>query len=448
MIKSGSKFQVILMIVFGAFAVGGVLIFAFAVGGVNTNSVGVVQVWGTLEQSAFNAIIRQVSETTPSLSGVKYTQKDETTYERELTAALASGTGPDIFIIRTDRAMRDAGQVWPIPFTSMPQEQFKASFVEAADSFVSQNLGVIAIPMLVDPLVLYWNKDLIQAAGHARPPVYWDEVYKMATYLDNASAEVNKSAVTIRDQNNAIKKSTIAFGEYRNVRNAKDILATLIMQAGGEITALDNNNYIAPALVTQSGVSGSAGYAAQSALRFFTDFADPTKNYYSWNRSLPDSRDAFAAGDVALYVGYASELPFIKKANPNLNFAVAAMPQIRDTKPLTFAHVYGYAISKTGRRPTAAAVAASLLANTSMSATFSTVYGIPSARRDVLSAPATGEAELFNRAALIARSWIDPDPIRTGEMFRGMIEQRTSGAVDVSEAVQRADQELAQILRQ
>ena len=443
--KRLSKFQVILLIVFGALAVSGVLIFAFAVGGNGDNGVGPIRIWGTFDETAFNAVIKQASETTAGLSQVSYQQFDPATYETELTNALASGAGPDLFIIRQDYAIKDAGKIFPIPFSSGSQEQFEASFIEAANPFVSKNLqAILAVPLLVDPLVLYWNRDLLATAGYAKPPTFWDEIVPMATYVNDGSASVNKSSVTVRDQTNTVKKSAVAFGEYANVNNAKDILATLILQAGGSITAFDTSNHLVPSL---SSATGDVAQAAESALRFYTGFADPSKNDYSWNRSLPESRSAFAAGDLGLYIGYASEEPLIRRSNPNLNFAPVALPQIRDgARALTYGHVYGFATARAARNVNSAFVVAQLLATTNLSQSFSIALGIPSARRDVLSLKSTGNSDVFNRAAIISRSWVDPDPDKTSQAFRGMIENTTSGSVSVSEAVQRADQEIARIL--
>ncbi len=443
--KSLSKFQTILLIVFGAFAVSGVLIFAFAVGGTGNNGVGSVRIWGTLDETAVNAVIRQASETTPALAQVSYEQHDPATYEADLTTALASGQGPDLFILRQDNAVKNAGMILPIGFESLPLEQFEATFIEAANPFVSKNLeAILAIPFLDDPLVMYWNRDLLATAGYAKPPSYWDELIPMSTYINNGSASVNQNSVTVRDQTNAIKKSAIAFGEYKNIDNAKDILATLIMQAGGSITALDGSNRLVPALSSRA---GDAAQAAESALRFYTGFADPSKNDYSWNRAMASSRAAFAAGDLGIYIGYASEEPLIRRMNPNLNFAPASLPQIRGgARSLTYGHVFGFATARGSRNPAGAVTAAYLLASTDLSKAFSTAIGIPSARRDVLAQKTTGDQEVFNRAAIISRAWIDPDPEKTNAAFQGMIESTTSGAASVSEAVQRADQEIARIL--
>ena len=441
-----SKFQTILLIVFGACAVSGVLIFAFAVGGGNNGAVGPVTIWGTFDATTFNAVVRNAAESNPDLSQVSYEQKDEATYEQDLTDALANGRGPDIFIMRQDYGVKDTGKVAWIGFSSLSQEQFKSTFVEAAETLQSANLqATVAIPFLVDPLVMYWNRDLLSSSGYAKPPSYWDEVVPMATYVNAGNTDVNKNAVTRRDQQNAVKKSAIAFGEYQNVTNAKDILAALIMQAGGSIVGVDSSGHLVPALSTRT---GAVSQPAETALRFYTGFADPAKNAYSWNRALPESQAAFASGDVGLYAGYASEEIQINRMNPNLNFAPALLPQIRGVdKQLTYAHVYALATSRASKNPSGAIAVAYLLAATNLSQAFATAYHIPSARRDVLAQPSEGDSMVFNRAAIMAKSWIDPDPEKTSEVFRDMIERTTAnGEPSVPESVSRADQELAHIL--
>ena len=81
-----------------------------------------------------------------------------------------------------------------------------------------------------------------------------------------------------------------------------------------------------------------------------------------------------------------------------------------------------------------------------MSRQLATVLGIPSARRDVLATRVEGDSDVFVRSAIIGKSWIDPDPDATAEVFRGMIEDTTSGTSLVSQAVSRADQQLSHIL--
>ena len=429
--KSLSVFQIVLIAVFGAVAVAAVLIFAFAVGGNTSTSTGTVQIWGTLDATAFNTVIRQAVESDTRLSQVSYVQKEEATFVNDVTNALAGGQGPDLVLLRQDYAYSEASKLIPVPYTSLSETQFRNTFVEAANPFLSES-GVLGIPISVDPLVLYWNRDLLSTAGFAKPPLYWDELYEMAR------------SITKRDSGGKITKSAIAFGEYVNVNNAKDILAMLILQAGGNITSRDAAGRVVPAL---SPKTGDPTQATPSALRFYTEFTDPSKDDYTWNRALPGSRQAFAAGDPALYVGYASEQPLILRMNPNLNFAAAPIPQIRGAaRALDTGRVYALVTPRTSANPTGAITVAYALAASGISKNLSTALGIPSARRDVLALPAQGDDDLFNKQAIISRSWIDPNPAKTDTMFRAMIEDTTSGASLLSEAITRAEQELEHIL--
>src|SRR5690606_38217983 len=85
----------------------------------------------------------------------------------------------------------------------------------------------------------------------------------------------------------------------------------------------------------------------ESALRFYTNFSNPSQESYSWNAALRNSRDAFLAGELAIYFGYASEIQGLRQQNPNLNFDAALMPQTRDVATtMTFGKMYGFAIAR------------------------------------------------------------------------------------------------------
>ena len=220
----------------------------------------------------------------------------------------------------------------------------------------------------------------------------------------------------------------------------------LILQAGGSITARDPGGSLVSAVSPRT---GETKQSTANALRFYTGFADPSKLYYTWNRSLPESRKAFAAGDLALYIGLASEEPLIRRTNPNLNFAVAGVPQIRGaTRSIVSGHVYAFAVPRTSKNSGGALAVALQLGNAANAQALSTALGMPPVRRDLLSQPAEGNDAIFGKQAIILTSWIDPNPDKTTAIFRDMIENTVSGAALVTEAVQRADQEMAELLGQ
>lgn len=430
--KGTSSFQIALLAIFGASAVAGMMIFAIATSTAKSSSTGPVTVWGTIDGGTFSQMISKASYGNPTLSTVTYVQHDPATYLDDITSALAEGTGPDLFFITADQAYSDVGKVIVLPYTSVSQTQYQNAFIQAADSFLSPK-GVIALPIAADPLVLYWNKDMLATAGYAQPPQYWDQIFDMATKM------------TQRDDAGTILKSAIALGSFSNVDNAKDIIAALSLQAGGTITAYDPAGRLTSTM-SKTGINPSEP-AVLTALRFYVEFADPSKNDYSWNGALPQASQDFAQGNLALYIGYASEEPTIRKENPNLNFAVAALPQIRGAAHSTdVARVYGLAVSRTSQNPNGAEAVAATLVQSANSAAFATTFNLASARRDVLSQAASGEQSLFNSEAIISYGWTDPNPDKTAAIFQAMIDDTTSGVSDIGGAVSKADAQMNQLI--
>lgn len=427
-----SSFQIILLSVLGAFFMGGVILFALASAGSKTSSIGSVVIWGTLDENTFNDVVHAASEQDNRLAGVTYVMKDPSTFETDLTDALASGKGPDLILLSQDYAFRNKDKVQPFAYTDISLTQFQGAFIDAASPFTDSD-GIIGIPILADPLVLFWNSDILAAGGHAIPPAFWDEVV----------GDVRD--VTKQSDTGAITRSGINFGGYDNIQDAKDIVTTLIMQAGNPITRLEQSGALNVVLAPEGGDSSSE---TVDALTFYTQFADPTQPMYTWNGSLPESRTMFANGDLGLYVGHSSEALIIAKKNPNLRFSIAALPQIRVGQkiPLTSATVYALAVANNTKNMAGARTVASLLATDAITSELAARYNMASALRKTVSAQATGDQDLINKQAILAKAWIDPDPEQTNALFQSMITDVVNGAAKVQEAAQRADKAISTLI--
>src|SRR3989344_5515755 len=429
-----SVFQMVILAVFGTFAVAGVLIFAFLVGSNTGVTTGPVVIWGTFDEAAFAAVLRELVESDGRLRQVSYLQKDEATFTTELTNALAAGTGPDLFIMRQDQTISEGQKIFPIPYDQLSRDTFRNIWADAAEPFLGQE-GILGVPFAVDPFVLYWNRDMLSTGGIARPPQYWEDVY-----------DITRS-VTRKNDAGTIVKSGLAFGEYTNINHAKGILSMLIMQAGGKITQRDGSGTLTPVLTARV---GDTAQPADNALRFYTQFSNPASQDYSWNRALPESRTAFAQGDLALYIGPASEEPLIRRLNPNLNFAIAiSVPQVKNAEnTVDGGYAYAFAIPRTSSNPQGALTAAYILGGPEGSQLLTLAFGLASARRDTLSQPAQGNDAVFNKMTLLVRAWEDPDSKETDRIFRDMIQSVTSGEARTLEALQRADQAMRQLITQ
>lgn len=428
-----SIFQVVLLVVFGLFLAGGVLFFAIGGldGGSNGPQIGRVVIWGTLDDGPFNGVLRALRDQDDStFGGIAYVQKDAATFDDDLTEALATGAGPDLILLSQDRILSYQNKVLVISYDYYPLNQFRESFVEEGELYLASN-GSLGLPLTLDPLVLYWNRDLLTTAGFAQPPRYWNEAYTIA------------EAISEESETGELTRSAIALGEYENVRHAKDIVSTLVMQAGGSVVGTSETG-----LRSSLGSGSSEQQPSVSALRFYTEFSNPAKDVYSWNRAQPDSRTAFANGDLALYVGYASERGAIASQNPNLNFGVAALPQAPGTeRATTYGRMHALSISRTASNAFGAREAARVLSDSSVSGALAAAYGTPPPRRDLLAAQLDGVEEILRTSALIARAWLDPDPQETNAIFRDLIEDVTSGSRRLTEAVNRANDRIANLLR-
>ncbi len=430
-----SPFQIILLAAFGAFAVVGVIIFAIATNTSKSSSTGPVVIWGTLDANTFSAAIQTASEAgDTTLQQTTYVQKDPSTYQSDLAKALASGQGPDLFLMTQDETIIDAGEATPIQSTSLSLSQFQNTFIEAADPFFSQAGQAIAIPIIADPLMLYWNKDMLASAGLSQPPQYWDQLLSITT------------ALTVKDDSGNIKKSAIDFGTYANVDHAKDILSTLIMQAGGQITRYDQSKLVSAIASNGGSLSGSTP-PTLTALDFYIEFADPSNEEYTWNGSLPESIQAFADGSLGLYIGRASEQSIIAQKNPNLNYGVALLPQIRSSSvSVDSSEVYALAVARTSKNPTGAIAVAYDLASQANTSALALAFGMAPARRDVLAEITQGNQVLIDKAAVMSYSWVDPDPQATAGIFQAMIEDTASGALSGNNAVSRADGQIGEAI--
>ncbi len=428
-----SNFQLIVTGLFVAFLLVGVAVFALFGGVFGGSGIGVVTIWGTLPQQMGDYVLDSLSSTDKSLQDVRYVEKDAVTYQTDLLNAMASGASPDLFLVDQEQLGAFSDKIIPIPYSVVSQSAYLSQYIDEGTLFLTPT-GTLALPFMVDPLVMYWNKDLFGSAGVAQPPQYWNDFLTLSPKMTSLDASQN------------VKKSAVALGQWSNVLHAKEILSTLFMQAGEFVTARTASGALTA--VFGQNTSAAAGTPAESALRFYTEFSNPGKTTYSWNRSLPQSDEAFSSGIVAVYFGFASEYKELADRNPNLRFNVATMPQLQGGgNTLTYAKITGLAIPRSARNVQGAAVVAQKFSSAQAAKILATYTGLPSDRRDVpLDTAASAVGEAFVRSALMSRGWVDPDPTQTNVVFKDMIESVVSGRNEPASAVAEASQEFLRIL--
>lgn len=427
-----SKFQVIVIGIFVVCIVAGVVLFATYKSKDATSALPTITIWGTFPSSTFSTFIQQLNNTRASALSVDYVEKSQASFDREFIEALARGQGPDVILIPQDMILRHADKITPIPYKVLSERDFKNTYIPQAELYMA-SAGSIAIPFTVDPLVMYWNRDMFSNAGIAEYPRFWDEFEDIAKRIDQ------------KDVNSNIRRSAIAMGEFSNINHAREIIGTLLLQAGNSVTHFGDNG-------VESTLGDGAFNGTQSstpAVNFFTQFSNPRHPEYSWNRSLPSSKNWFLSGSLATYFGFSSEIFDIRAKNPNLDFDVASIPQARKAKNrVTYGSMYGLSIVRTATNQSGIYSILQALTAPQALTLLNKISYLPPVRRDMIAAGSTDVYQsIFYNSALISRGWLDMSISRTSQIFQDMVESITSGRAETYNAIQTAHNELGLLLR-
>jgi ABC-type glycerol-3-phosphate transport system substrate-binding protein len=371
--------------------------------------------------------VSQLNLTRSSSLSINYLQVPEESFRKNLIEELANGRGPDAVLIPQQYMLGLSDKIVEIPNTLLPQRTFQDTFVGQSDLYITQT-GVTAIPFIIDPLVMYWNRTMFTNAGIAKYPVYWDEFASIGQKID------------VKDTNSNIRRSSIAMGEFKNINHAREILSTLLLQSGNPITF-----YGSSGIQSALGDSDYVGTRTSvPAVNFFTQFSNPRNPQYSWNRSLPSSKNSFLAGNLATYFGFASEIGELRQKNANIDYDVAPIPQARTGSiRTTYGNMYGISMVRSTTNQGNTYNIMQILTAPDAMAILSKLTFLPSVRRDVIAQGSTNPyMASFLDAALISRGWLDSDPVQSSQIFTELVESITSGRADTYNAIETASDKL------
>lgn len=390
-------------------------------------------------------------------------------YEEELLDALAEDRGPDVFMVHntwTDEYLSKIGYmpaetsvayrvqegrnlVWELRTEpSITLRQYKNDFADvvSVDTIRRVNVApagqdavlaerVIGVPTGVDTMALYYNKDLLNVAGIPTPPSTWGEFAEQVT------------RITQYDSDGDIIQSAAGIGTSNNVERSVDLLTALMIQNGTEMT--DDSGFPSFDALPDSLRSVRQVPPAYQALEFYTDFANPDKETYTWNASMPNSLDAFVQGQTAFFFGYSYHYNLIRSRAPKLNLGIAPMPQIEGNPPKNIANYWYFAVSQKSDAPTIAWNFLNRLIEPERLAPILANAGRPSARKSLLTAQLEDErVGVFAAQVLTAESWYrGRDPQAMEAAMRELIDVVLAGSLPINRAVQFARDKVAQTYR-
>jgi len=385
---------------------------------------------------------------------ITYKQFRPEEYEEALLNAWSENKGPDIFSISNNLLGKYKSKILPlpdkltVPYTeitgTIKKEKITVLKTSAAmtlkglkDNFVDTvyndvvfsttdpktkvtKTQIYGLPLSVDSLALFYNKDLLNSARIAQPPATWTE------FQD----DVKK--LTLLDRQGNIIQSGAAIGTADNVLGSADLLSILMMQNGSAMAANGRAQF------NQPSPRDIAYYPAHDALTFYADFANPGREVYTWNDEMPNSLDAFIRGQTAFFFGYSHNIPTIKAQAPKLNFGIGSLPQIEGVlTEMTYANYNVETVFKNTQHPNEAWDFVQYAASQSEAPKYLTKASKPTALRNLIGTQLEDfDLGVFAQQALIARSWYHGADYHAVEsIFKGMVNDANQGLLEIRRIV-------------
>lgn len=408
-----------------------------------------LQFWSVFDDSAvYEPIINSYRQQNPHVT-IEYRKLTINEYESTVLNALAAGKGPDIWSIHNTWLPKHQEKLAPAPADQLNLQSYQDTFVQVAEDDFTRIIKefnpqtgleedkalIYALPLAVDTLALYYNQDLFNSASIVEPPADWTELMRAVRQI------------TIKNDFDDINLSGIAMGTASNVNRAPDLLSLLMLQNGTDMTNAEGTQ----ALFNRSKVDSNTGeefFPGLDALRFYTQFADPRKEVYTWTPTKANSIDAFAEESAAMMINFSYQRENLFAKAPKLNYKVAPVPQIEGTtKEVNYANYWGQAVSGTSENQAEAWKFLIYLAGKEQAGSYLTSTSRPAARRDIISDqlqdPFMG---IFAAQALTARSWTQTDSAAIDGVFNQMIDSVSLGETEDEEALNTAAQQTTAIL--
>ncbi|PIR41065.1 MAG: hypothetical protein COV31_02895 [Candidatus Yanofskybacteria bacterium CG10_big_fil_rev_8_21_14_0_10_46_23] len=395
-----------------------------------------LEFWGVFDDAGdFRQAIDLFQSQNPGIR-VNYRNFSFEEYERQLINAFASGQGPDIFLMHHTWLTKHGDKIAPLPQNIPGQDrplltlkEFREQFVDVAEQDLVRDGQIYALPIYVDTLGLYYNKDIFNANGIAQPPLIWEELNEIVEKITQVNGQ------------GEITQSAIALGTSRNVNRSTDILAMLMLQSGLILTE-------GPGQGTNFSATVGDQNVGEVALEYYTDFSNPRKKTYTWNGQQDFSIDAFREGKTAMMINYAHHVQTFQEQAPRFNFGTAPIPQISgSSSKITYANYWAPTVAKSSKNQIAAWQFLVSLSSRDGVTPYINASNRPPARRDLIAIvqndPNIG---VFSGQALTARSWYQPDPQAVESILAEVIDDVNFSRKSIREALRSAEQQINVLL--
>ena len=267
--------------------------------------------------------------------------------------------------------------------------QIEKEYVQAVKSDVVMDGQIYGLPLSLDTVALYYNKDLLDRAGVAEPPKNWEEFQVAAKKLTKFDKKSGK-----------ILQSGAAVGTGNNIPGFEDLLYILFKQSNIDFVSKDGF------ATFHSRAQGAPTAPGISVMNFYTDFANVTRDTYTWNEELENALDKFVNGSLAFFFGYSYHAPVIKARAPQLNVEILPMLQLNPEQPVNTANYWVQAVTDKSKHKNEAWALVNFLTHSKANKDYLDQALRPSALRAYISGQLDNVALYpFTSQVLVASSW-------------------------------------------
>ena len=403
----------------------------------------------------FDILLNDYKKIRPNVS-VNVSQIREEELESALIQALADGRAPDVVSLPNTWLRGWQHRLAPLPPTltlpyleltgtfkkeprwvlkeinSLDLKSIKARYVDTVVNDVYFDSKIYGLPLNLDTLLIFYNVDLLTAAQFPEAPKTWNE-FKEAS-----------QAITKLDKLGRLLQNGAALGTAENIPYSFDIVSALMLQNGTPMMTGGSASFQKP--ISVQGESYSPGL---DALRFYTDFANASKETYSWSADQINAREAFAAGKLGFVFGYWRDLPNLKAMAPKIRIGLANFPQIEGSFQTSYyANYFIETVLKQSTHQTEAWDLIQFITTPAEAKKYLESAKQPTAQREFVTAQIADE-DLGIPAAqvLTAKTWYRGyDFTSTQSVFQDMIKQVLVGT-PIDQALSAAAERVTQTMR-
>lgn len=345
---------------------------------------------------------------------INFQKLDPGSYEVESLNLLSTGK-IDVWGLPNSWLYKHHDKLASAPILSATDYQSIYPPVIAQENIIDNK--IYGFPLSLDALVLFQNSSLKSRPKNreltdaeeeifSKNPSNWEEFAQQVKILTPANEPT-------------ISFSAAGLGT-ETISSASDILTLLILQYGAQMTSDDKTQATFHTAINKF---GGENYPGAKALDFYTSFAKKDNPNYAFSKAIGDPLRAFAEGKIVYYLDYSNKEAEIKLINPDLNYSILAIPQVKETKnPLNSIAYESFTVPKTsGNQELAWQFINFLTDNKSVQK-----YLQKTQKHSAFLADLSG-GEVVEKSVSSASSWPNPDAIQTERIFNQAISDVLGG---------------------